>query len=203
MKISTTMSQTDWNNTLKKVWSLATDFEEILNFGLENNFITSSDIIHASDIYKDPNKEYDQSEIEEMVENSDLDDITNVLTQKYSIDKIIDSLPIDNILDDIDDYELLDALDGTWTLENHDDNIRSEYYEEVLNECKEELEQNNKEHLKNIQDWPADDLHKFICNIVGCSYYDSSVFDKLKDKLKNNSYMNYKDNQITLSAADR
>lgn len=191
MKINITWSQKDWNDALKKVWSLATDFEEILTFGLENNFITSSDIIHASDIYKDPNKEYDQSEIEEMIDNSHLDDITNVLIQKYSVDEIIDSLPVDNILDHIDDGELLDALDGSWTLENHDDNVRSEYYDDVMKECVEELEKDNEEHLKDIQNWNADDLYTFICDIVGCGYYDTSVFDKLKDKLKNNSYIDY------------
>lgn len=191
MKINITWSQKDWNDALKKVWSLATDFEEILTFGLENNFITSSDIIHASDIYKDPNKEYDQSEIEEMIDNSHLDDITNVLIQKYSVDEIINSLPVDNILDNIDDSELLDALDGTWALEDHDDNVRSEYYNDVIKDCIEELEQDNEDHLKDIQNWNADDLYTFICDIVGCGYYDTSVFDKLKDKLKNNSYIDY------------
>lgn len=191
MKINITWSQKDWNDALKKVWSLATDFEEILTFGLENKFITSSDIIHASDIYKDPNKEYDQSEIEEMIDNSHLDDITNVLIQKYSVDEIVDSLPVDNILDNIDDSELLDALDGTWTLEDHDDNVRSEYYDDVIKDCVEELEQDNEEYLKDIQNWNVDDLHTFICDIVGCGYYDTSVFDKLKDKLKNNSYISY------------
>lgn len=191
MKINITWSQKDWNDALKKVWSLATDFEEILTFGLENNFITSSDIIHASDIYKDPNKEYDQSEIEEMIDNSHLDDITSVLIQKYSVDEIIDSLPIDNILDNIDDSELLDALDGTWALEDHDDNVRSEYYNDVIKDCVEELEQDNDEYMKDIQNWNADDLYTFICDIVGCGYYDTSVFDKLKDKLKNNSYIDY------------
>ena len=191
MKINITWSQKDWNDALKKVWSLATDFEEILTFGLENKFITSSDIIHASDIYKDPNKEYDQSEIEEMIDNSHLDDITNVLIQKYSVDEIVDSLPIGNILDNIDDGELLDALDGTWTLEDHDDNVRSEYYNDIIKDCVEELEQDNDEYMKDIQNWNADDLHTFICDIVGCGYYDTSVFDKLKDKLKNNSYISY------------
>ena len=51
MKISTQWYQQDWDNALKKVWKLSRNFEEILNFGLEHNFITSSDIIHASDIY--------------------------------------------------------------------------------------------------------------------------------------------------------
>lgn len=191
MKINITWSQKDWNDALKKVWSLATDFEEILTFGLENNFITSSDIIHASDIYKDPNKEYDQSEIEEMIEKSHLDDVIDVLTNKYTISEIVDALPSDNILDDIDDSELLEALEGTWTLENHDDNVRSEYYNDVIKDCVEELEQDNEEHLKDIQNWSTDELHTFICDIVGCGYYDTSVFDKLKDKLKNNSYISY------------
>lgn len=191
MKINTTWAKENWNDALKKVWSLATDFEEILTFGLENGFITSSDIIHASDIYKDPNKEYDQSEIEEMIDNSHLDDVIDVLTQKYSVDEIVDSLPIDNILDNIDDGDLLDALDGTWTLEDHDDNVRSEYYDDVMKECVEELEKDNDEYMKDIQNWNADDLYTFICDIVGCSYYDTSVFDKLKDKLRNNSYISY------------
>ena len=79
MKISTTWSKEDWINALKKAWGLADDFEEILNFGLEHGFITSSDIIEASDIYKDPNKEYDDTEVKEMIDNYNLSDLNQTL----------------------------------------------------------------------------------------------------------------------------
>lgn len=191
MKINTTWSQENWNDALKKVWSLATDFEEILNFGLENGFITSSDIIYASDIYKDPNKEYDSEDLKEIIEHSDKYDVIEALKEKYSTTEIIDELDVEDILESIDDSDLLDALDGTCTLEDHDDNVRSEYYNDVIKDCVEELEQDNDEYMKDIQNWSNDDLHTFICDIVGCGYYDTFVFDKLKDKLKNNSYVSY------------
>ena len=81
MKISTTWSQADWDKALKKVWELSRDFEEILEFGLEHGFITSSDIIHASDIYRDPDKTYEDFEIEDFVKSVPLSDLMKQLEE--------------------------------------------------------------------------------------------------------------------------
>lgn len=102
MKISTTWTQADWNKALSKVWILSRDFEEILNFGLEHGYITNSDIIHASDIYKDPNKEYDDSEIEDFIKSVSLSDLMKAIQDEYSLDDIIFELPNHEILENFD-----------------------------------------------------------------------------------------------------
>ena len=93
MKINTTWTQADWNNALKKVWELSRNFEEILNFGLEHGYITSSDIIHASDIYKDPNKTYDEFEIDDFIKSVPLSDVMKSIQDEYSLDEILFELP--------------------------------------------------------------------------------------------------------------
>ena len=193
MKINTTISKQDWESALSKVWENAENFEEILNFGLEHNFISSSDIIHASDIYRDPNKEYEEDEVKEAMKSLDIYDLMSIIKDEYSVGEIISNLDIDDVFQCIDDSEMLDYLDGTYELEDHDDEVRTRYHNDVLEDIIDKLERDYTEYNKNIQNWPSDDLHKFICDIVGCSYYDSSVLEQLKEKLHNNNYIeNYK-----------
>lgn len=193
MKPNSTMLKQDWDTALSKIWENAENFEEILNFGLEHNFISSSDIIHASDIYKDPNKEYDEEEVKEAMKSLDIYDLMSIIKDEYSVGEIISNLDTDDIFQCIDDSEILDYLDGTYELEDHDDEVRTRYHNDVLEDIINKLERDYTEYNKNIQNWPADELHRFICDIAGCSYYDSSVLEQLKEKLNNNSYIkNYK-----------
>lgn len=99
MKINTTWTIKDWQNALKKVWELSRNFEEILEFGLEHDFITSSDIIHASDIYRDPNKTYDDVEIEDFVKSVPLSDLMKTIQNQYCIDDIVDEMDKEEIMD--------------------------------------------------------------------------------------------------------
>lgn len=192
MKINTTWSQQDWNNALKKVWKLSRDFEEILNFGLENNFITSSDIIHASDMYKDPNKEYDDEELKEILDNSNIYDIMKILQEKYSLNEILDELPSDEILDNIDARDRLDSLENTWELEQHDEETKEIIYKEYIDEWIDQCEITERTSINNLSNINGDELHKLICDVIGCGYYDQNEFDKclkkFKDKLNKNSY---------------
>ena len=193
MKPNSTMLKQDWDTALSKIWENAENFEEILNFGLEHNFISSSDIIHASDIYKDPNKEYDEEEVKEAMKSLDIYDLMSIIKDEYSVGEIISNLDTDDIFQCIDDSEMLDYLDGTYELDDHDDEVRTRYHNDVLEDIINKLERDYTEYNKNIQNWPADELHRFICDIAGCSYYDSSVLEQLKEKLNNNSYIkNYK-----------
>lgn len=193
MKPNSTMLKQDWESALSKIWENAENFEEILNFGLEHNFISSSDIIHASDIYKDPNKEYDEEEVKEVMKSLDIYDLMSIIKDEYSVGEIISNLDTDDIFQCIDDSEMLDYLDGTYELDDHDDEVRTRYHNDVLEDIINKLERDYTEYNKNIQNWPADELHRFICDIAGCSYYDSSVIEQLKEKLNNNSYIkNYK-----------
>ena len=188
MKISTTWTQADWNKALSKVWTLSRDFEEILNFGLEHGYITNSDIIHASDIYKDPNKEYDDSEIEDFIKSVSLSDLMKAIQDEYSLDDIIFELPNHEILENFDKSDLLEELDGSWELDQHDEEVREETYKEYIDEWVEEMKTHDKEYIENLYNGNSDDFHTFICDILGSGYYDQSVVTKLKGKLKNNSF---------------
>lgn len=193
MKTDSKMTESQWKNSLFEVWNNAKDFEEILTFGLEHNFISSSDIIHASDIYKDPDKEYDDEEIKEMIKSTDIYDLINMIVDVHSIQEIINCLDTDDIMQLIGNDEMLDYLDGTYELDDHDDKVRTKYYDEVIDELATDLEKRYKERYDNISNLPSDDLHRFLCDIVGCSYYESTVIEQLKEKAKNNNYIeNYK-----------
>lgn len=192
MKISTTWSQRDWDDALKKVWKLSNNFEEILEFGLEHGFITSSDIIHASDIYKDPNKEYDDEELKEILDNSHIYDIMKILQEKYSLDEIIDELPTNSILENIDEDERLDSLCNTWALDRHDEEVRNQTYKEYIDDWIDECQAKEKDTINNLYDANGDTLHTLLCDIIGCSYFDqeglNKGLEKLKEKLNKNSY---------------
>lgn len=192
MKINTSWSQADWNKALKKVWELSRNFEEILEFGLEHGFITSSDIIHASDIYKDPNKEYADEEIDDFVKSVPLSDLMRAIKDEYSLTEILFELPSHEILENFDKSDLLEELDGSWELDQYDEKIREETYREYVDEWVEEMKAQDKEIFNYLYNSNSDDFHKFLCDALSVGYYDQSVVDKLKDKLKNNTYnINY------------
>lgn len=188
MNISTTWTQADWNNALKKVWELSRDFEEILNFGLEHGYITSSDIIHASDIYKDPNKTYDEFEIDDFIKSVSLSDIMKSIQDEYSLDEILFELPKHEILENFDKDDLLEELKDSWELNQHDEEVKEETYREYVDEWVEEMKAQDKEYIENLYNANSDNFHEFLCDTLGCGYYDQSVVNKLKEKLKNNSF---------------
>lgn len=188
MKISTSWSQEDWNNALNKVWKLSRNFEEILDFGLERGYITSSDIIHASDIYKDPNKEYDDDEIKEIISSKGLRDILRIIQEEYSLYDILDELPKDEILDEFDNDELLDHLENSYELDQHDEEVKTECYNEYINECIDKFEAEQRDRMNNVSNWSADELHKFLCDAFDFSYYDPNVVNNLKAALNKNNY---------------
>ena len=168
MKINTTWSQADWNKALKKVWELSRDFEEILNFGLEHGYITSSDIIHASDIYKDPNKTYDEFEIDDFIKSVPLSDVMKSIQDEYSLDEILFELPKHEILENFDKDDLLEELDGSWELNQHDEEVKEETYREYVDEWIEEMKAQDKEYIENLYNANSDDFHEFLCDILGC-----------------------------------
>ena len=192
MKINTSWSQADWNKALKKVWELSRNFEEILEFGLEHGFITSSDIIHASDIYKDPNKEYDEEEIDNFVKSVPFSDLMKSIQDEYSLDEILFELPSREILENFDKSDLLEELDGSCELEEHDEEVKQETYNEYIDEWIEEIKAQDKEIFNYLYNSNSDVFHKFLCDALGVGYYDQSIVDKLKKKKKNNTYnINY------------
>ena len=188
MKINTTWTIKDWQNALKKVWELSRNFEEILEFGLEHDFITSSDIIHASDIYRDPNKTYDDVEIEDFVKSVPLSDLMKTIQDQYCIDDIVDEMDKGEIMDTIGDDELFSHIENSVTMEMHDDEVKEQVYHEYVDEWIDEMKTQEKDYIANLYNANSDDFHKFLCDTLGCGYYDQSIVNKLKEKLKNNSF---------------
>ena len=188
MKINTTWTIKDWQNALKKVWELSRNFEEILEFGLEHDFITSSDIIHASDIYRDPNKTYDDVEIEDFVKSVPLSDLMKIIQDQYCIDDIVNEMDKEEIMDVIGDDELFSHIENSVTMEMHDDDVKEQVYQEYVNEWIDEMKIQEKDYIANLYNANSDDFHKFLCDTLGCGYYDQSIVNKLKEKLKNNSF---------------
>lgn len=192
MKISTTWSQKDWNDALKKVWQLSRDFNEILTFGLENDFITSKDIIEASNMYQDPNKEYSDDEVKEMISSRGLRDIMGIIQEDNSLDDILDELPKDDLLDCYEDDDLLYHLEGTWSLDSHDSEVREEYDRDLREEITDDIIRIHKNYSNNLHDYDIDGLHRFICNYLGIGYYDQEGLikglNKLKEELNQNTY---------------
>ena len=196
MKINTTWSRKDWINALKKAWGLADDFEEILNFGLEYGFIDNTDIIQASEIYKDPNKEYDDNEIKEIISSRGLRDILGIIQEEYSLYDILDEFPQNEILDEFDNNDLLDHLEGTYALEEHDDEVRKQYDYELREEIELDLYKQYKDNINDIKNYNVDQMRKFFCDLLDVGYYDDKgLFNGLNDLIKRMNSSIYKLNK--------
>ena len=196
MKISTTWSRKDWINALKKAWGLAEDFEEILNFGLEYGFIDNTDIIQAAEIYKDPNKEYDDNEIKEIISSRGLRDILGIIQEEYSLYDILDEFPQNEILDEFDDNDLLDHLEGTYALEEHNDEVRKQYDYELREEIELDLYKQYKDNIDDIKNYNIDQMRKFFCDLLDVGYYDDKgLFNGLNDLIKKMNSSIYKINK--------
>lgn len=188
MKISTTWTQKDWQDALKKVWKLSNGFEEILTFLLERGYITSSDIIHASDIYKDPYKTYSDEEIEEMVKDVPFSDLMKIIQDHYSTDDIIDEMDKEEIMDAIGDDELFSHIENSGMMDIHDDDVKEQVYHEYIDEWIEDFNTSHKNLINELQDSNPDDLHLHICEIANCGHYDQDSINKIKDKLNKNTF---------------
>jgi len=172
---------------LKEVWNRFS-FEEILNAGLDNYKITSSDIINASDMYNDPDKKYSNEDIKEMISSRGLKEVMKIIKEEHSLDEILDELPKDEILDNIDADERLESLENTFELDQHDENVKYVYYTEYIDEWIDEFNNEREEYLRNMFNWSPDELHKFLCDGLGYGYCDNNISNKLKEILNKNTY---------------
>ena len=176
---------------LEKVWDFYT-LEDILNYGLENNIISNSDIINASKAYEDPNKEYDDESFQEAIQSYGLENTLRYLRDEYELGEIIDEIGTEEILDDIGEDRLFDHIRDSWIIEDHDNEIIEGHgeveYDKGFNDGIKETEK----MFNNLADEHPDKFHRFFCNLLGCGYYDQAgINNKLKnfnDKLNKNSY---------------
>ena len=93
---------------------------------------------------------------------------------------------------EMDDDDLLEHIEHSYALEQHDSEVREIYYRECIDEWLDELSGHEKEKLDELRNCYPDDLHQFICDLIGVGYYDKEGLMKglgnLKDKLNKNSY---------------
>ena len=138
------------------------------------------------------NKTYEDFEIDDFIKSVPLSNLMKSIQNEYSLDDILFELPKHKILENFDKSDLLEELDGSWELDQHDENIKEETYREYVDEWIEEMKAQDKEYIENLYNANSDDFHKFLCDTLGCGYYDQSIVTKLKEKLKNNSFeINY------------
>lgn len=173
------------DNTLKEVWAKY-NLEDILNAGLSLNKISSSDIINASDIYKDPNKEYSDEEVQEIIKDRGLHDILTFIQNEYDLEDIIDDIGKNDVLDAIDEDDRFESIKYSFVLDDHDGDIREEtkeecyeqIYEDVLNQLK--VKDN---HKKYLEDYSPDELRTYFCDMFSIGYYDDEGLNKGFSKL--------------------
>ena len=110
------------------------------------------------------------------------------IQDEYSLDDILFELPKHEIIENFDKDDLLEELDGSWELDQHDEEVREETYKEYIDEWVEEMKAQDKEYIDNLYNANSDDFHEFLCDTLGCGYYDQSLVNKLKEKLKNNNF---------------
>ena len=180
-------------------------FEDFLNEAMEQEHITSADIIHASDIYDAP-PENDMTEKEECIEAikdafdkiwfAHNDEVTLWQKRQYLPDErsiieiITDYYDSDDLLDYFEDSDMLDALDGSYALKKHDEEVADDAKEDVIDDIVIELER--EEIVREFLEKTPDEWWSFLCDIFGCTYYDKEAFEtgfiELKEKLEKSNY---------------
>jgi len=160
---------------LSRVWKEC-DLNDILDYGLENGYIGSEDIINAASEYSDPNKEYSDDEIKDIVKEGDLHIIIEALNEKYLLDEIINELDTDEILNEIgwDDvyyhfeFEYEDKLEEKYN-EGYDDCLIDQKNNQQL--CESDIKH-------PIRDGNINEMWCYLCDEFEISYYDVEGFYK-------------------------
>lgn len=188
---------------LQKLWESCT-FDEIINAGLEKGCIGAETLINAASEYDYHKDIDDKEEIEELVENSDVRDIMEVLETRFTTKEIIDCLRTDDVLECFDfDWDIYEYYKG-----DIDEKCISKYndgYEDGCNDTIEEIEKTKE--LNPLKDGFTDDKWKFLCDTFGLSYYDEEgLYKKLTEfirELNKSTYKNKKYEQWSHISIDR
>lgn len=173
---------------LSRVWNECT-FDEILEFGLSNDYIGSESIINAASTYSDPNKEFSDEELKEIIKDADLDLILDVLDEKYTIDEVIGRYDNDDILNCFDVDTLIDFCE--YDLQDKYDEERNAGYEEGYKDACKDCETNE---FHPIKDGTVDDKWRYLCNEFDLTYYDNiGLYNKILELIKLLNKSTYKD----------
>lgn len=168
---------------LKEVWEICT-FDEIIDAGFEQNKCGAIDLKVAASEFDDIDHEIDDDEFETEIHNRGIREIVSILKNLYHNSDILDEFETEEILDYWGD-EIWEYLKDTYTLKKHDEEIANQTYREYIDCWIEEIKQREKEQLMEVENYSPDELHQYICDILGVGYYDKERFiEKIKDKIK-------------------
>ena len=174
---------------LSRVWSECT-IDEILDFGLENDHISSSNVLEYADSFKTGDiSDYSDEELEEIFNMADLKLVMEQLTKKYPISDIIDELDEDDILSCFDADKVFDYFE--WDLDAIKEDERKNGYEEGYEEG---YKDGQKPEPHPIKDGTIDDKWRFLCDEFDLTHYDNiGLFNKITKLLQSLNKSTYKD----------
>lgn len=176
---------------LKQVWETCT-LDEILQCGLENNQISSSDIINEASIYNDPNKEYSDDEIEEIIKEADLEVVINALNKKYSTNEILENFDEDDILSIFDSDKVFDYF--SWDLDSIVQDEKDSAWSAGYDAATQDYSFNEKNYLERLHNGNQDTMWCWLCNYFDLTYRDNvSLYKKLNELIKSLNKSTYKD----------
>ena len=173
---------------LSRVWNECT-FDEILDYGLSNDYIGSESIINAASDYSDPNKEFSDEELKEIIKEADISLILDTICEKYDIRDIIDGLDSEDVLNCFDADDLIDHCE--WELEDKYEEERNKGYEEGYDDAIKDFE-DKENHI--LRDGIIDEKWVNLCDEFGISYYDNvGLYKKLVEFIRALNKSTYKD----------
>lgn len=186
------MAKLSTEELLSRVWEEC-DLNDILDYGLENGYIGSESIINAAAEYNDPNKEYADDEIKDIVKDADISIVMGALKEKYFTDNIIDELDTDEILNAIGWDDVYDHFE--FDFRDKEEEKYNEGYEDGHNDaCNEVLKLSKDEESHPLRDGTIDEKWCYLCNELDVSYYDNNSFHKkLENLIRTLNRSTYKD----------
>ena len=177
---------------LSRVWREC-DLNDILDYGLENGYISSESIINAASEYNDPNKEYSDDEIKDIIKDADISVVIDALKEKYFINDIVDELDTDEILDaigwdDVYNHFEFDFMDKEQ--EKYD-----EGYEDGREDVFEDYVKNSQnQEINPIKEGTIDDKWRYLCDSFDLTHYDDiGLYNKLNKLIQSLNKSTYKD----------
>lgn len=176
---------------LSRVWGEC-DLNDILDYGLENGYISSESIINAASEYNDPNKEFSDDEIKDIVKDTDIGVVIEALKEKYFTDDIIDELDTDEVLNAIGFDEVYDHFEFDFQ-----DKLEEKYnegYEDGKEDSLLDNIQNKNEEQHPLRDGNINEKWCYLCDELGVTYYDYvGLYKKLENLIRSLNKSIYKD----------
>ena len=177
-----------------KAWEYGT-FDDILNVGFDNELVCGEDIIKAASEYNDPNKEFSDDEIKEIVKEADISIVIDALEDKYTMHEIINEFNTDEILESFDFSDIFDYFE--WDFRDKCEEEYNNGYQEGLEDAKNEIKDNlytKKDCLNELRESDINNFWCFLCDLFEISYYDNnSFYKKLENLIRMLNKSMYKD----------